>query len=74
MEIYPEIEVKPEVQGGVPVIKGTRVPVVTILRWLAKGLSMAEVAREFDLTEAQVKAAVAFAAHRLAEERYLIAA
>ena len=74
MEIFPRIMVDPEIQGGVPVIKGTRVPVKTVLEYLAKGLSVEDVIAEFDLTKEDVYAALAFAAARIGEERYLIAA
>ena len=38
MEIYPGIEVKKEVKGGIPVIRGTRIPVNVILEALASGM------------------------------------
>lgn len=74
MEIYPGIEVKKEVKGGVPVIKGTRVPVEVILEALASGLSPEEVAREYELTEEDIRSALAFASERIREERYFLAA
>ena len=74
MEIFPRIEANPRIQGGIPVIKGTRVPVGIVLRYLAKGMSMEEVASEFSITVEDVKAVLDFAASRLSEERYLVAA
>ncbi len=74
MEIFPGIEIDPRVQGGLPVVKGTRVPVGVVLKYLAKGMSIEEVAREFGITPEDVRAVLNFAASRLGEERYLIAA
>lgn len=74
MEIFPGIEVNPRIQGGLPVVKGTRVPVGVVLRYLAKGMSVEEVASEFGITPEDVRTVLAFAASRLSEERYLIAA
>jgi uncharacterized protein (DUF433 family) len=64
----------PKIMGGKPVVKGTRVPVETILRECANGLSHAEIAAAYPaVTEAQVKAAIAFAADYLAHETIIAA-
>lgn len=53
----------PQVCGGVPVIRGTRVPVRTILASLAEGASIREILDDFPtLDEAAVQAVIAFAA------------
>jgi uncharacterized protein (DUF433 family) len=53
----------PNICGGAPVIKGTRVPVRTILASLAAGDWMEEILADFPtLQEADVRAVVAFAA------------
>ena len=53
----------PDVCGGQPVIRGTRVPVRTILASLAEGATVEEILRDFPpLTEEDVRAAIAFAA------------
>lgn len=47
--------------GGQPVIKGTRVPLRTVLASLAQGSSVEELLREFPtLSEDGVRAAIAF--------------
>jgi len=74
IEIFPRIEVDPKIQGGFPVVKGSRVPVGIVLRYLAKGMSMEEVAQEFGITMEDVQAVLAFAASRLEKERPLSAA
>ncbi|HPD17992.1 MAG TPA: DUF433 domain-containing protein [Planctomycetota bacterium] len=64
-----QILVDPHVLGGKPVIKGTRVPVGVVVGSLAGAMSVAEVCEQYRLTPAQVKAALAYAAESLAEER-----
>ncbi|MBM4034020.1 MAG: DUF433 domain-containing protein [Planctomycetes bacterium] len=63
------IVVDPKVLGGKPVIEGTRVPVEIIVGSLAATMSVADVCEQYRLTPAQVKAALAYAAESLAEER-----
>ena len=58
----------PQVCGGEPVIKGTRVTLRTVLSSLAEGATVAEILMDFpSLTEEDVQAAIAFAAY-LAQE------
>ena len=70
MEEWQErILVDPAVMGGKPLIKGTRVPVQVILGSLAGGMTAEEVCREYTLSEQDVRAALAYAAEVLAQER-----
>ena len=65
----------PRIMSGKPVIRGTRIPVETILRWLGKGTSIDELLAEYPtLTREDVNAAQAFAADHLAGERLVTAA
>ncbi|HVY02802.1 MAG TPA: DUF433 domain-containing protein [Caulobacterales bacterium] len=60
---HPLIERNPNVMTGKPVIAGTRVPVDAVVRQFAAGADMAWVLKGFpDLTEDDVRAALAFAA------------
>ena len=60
---------------GKPVIKGTRIPVETILRWLGRGTSVGELLTEYPgLSHDDILAAQAFAADFIAEERLVVAA
>lgn len=53
----------PKVMLGKPCIKGTRITVELILRWLAAGRSFAEILEAYPhITEDDVKAALDFAA------------
>lgn len=66
---HPRIELNPDVLHGKPVIRDTRVSVEQIVRECARGLSAAEVAAQYPrLSEADVLAALAFAADYLAHE------
>jgi uncharacterized protein (DUF433 family) len=63
------IERRPNVAGGEAVIKGTRVTLRTVLASLAEGATTAEILQDFPtLTEADVRAAIAFAAASAQED------
>lgn len=62
MALHPRINIDPAIMGGKPVIKGRRVTVHVILACLAGGDDVATVCDQFDLTEEDVRAALAFAA------------
>lgn len=57
------IAIDPEVMGGKPVIKGTRVPVQVIVGSLAGGDSIEQVCAGYNVTEDDVRAALAYAAN-----------
>jgi uncharacterized protein (DUF433 family) len=60
----------PEILGGKPVIKGTRISVELILEYFSDGSSIADVLAAYPhLTEADVRAALAFAHDMIAEEK-----
>lgn len=42
------IDIDPEILGGTPVFKGTRVPVKNLFDWLEKGKSIEEFVEDFD--------------------------
>ena len=53
----------PEICGGLPVIKGTRVTLRTILATLAEGATVREILADYPtLTEEAIRAVIAFAA------------
>lgn len=69
MRTYDRIEINPEIMGGKPVIRGTRVPVEIVLRKLGAGLTPEEVIADHPrLTADDIRAAQAFAADYLADE------
>ena len=66
---HERIEINPEVMGGKPVIRGTRIPVEVVLRKLGAGeAAEAIVADHPRLTLDDIHAAQAFAADYLADE------
>lgn len=59
----------PQVVGGEPVFKGTRVTLRTVLASLAEGATTAEILADFPtLREEDVRAAIAFAAASAQED------
>ena len=66
-----EIAIDPKVQGGKPVIRGTRVPLEVLLGAIGAGDDIATVADDYAVTEGQVRAAIAYAAQIVASERVL---
>jgi uncharacterized protein (DUF433 family) len=67
-EIYPGITVNPLVRFGKPVVRDTRVPVDVLVGQVASGMSVEAVANEYGVTPNDVRAALGYAARRLAEE------
>jgi uncharacterized protein (DUF433 family) len=63
------ITIDPAQMGGVPCIRHLRIPVATILRQLAKGLSESEVLAQYpDLELEDIRASLSFAA-AIADDR-----
>jgi uncharacterized protein (DUF433 family) len=66
---HERIEINPEIMGGKPVIRRTRIPVEMVLRKLRAGLTPdAIIAEHPRLTAEDIRAAQAFAADYLADE------
>jgi uncharacterized protein (DUF433 family) len=62
----PLVEVKPGVQGGAPVLQGTRLPVSVIIDNFDYGVSIAEIAEQFEVPQDFVEAILAYAkTHRI---------
>ena len=62
MQIANRISVDPDVLHGVAAIAGTRIPVSIVVGSLAGGMSRAEIVREYEITESDIDAALAYAA------------
>jgi uncharacterized protein (DUF433 family) len=63
------IEVNPAIMLGKPVIRGTRIPVELILRKLGEGAREKDLLDAYpNLTEADLRAAMIYAADALAHE------
>lgn len=65
MNFMDRIAIDPEIRGGKPCIKGTRITVYDILEYLAGGMSEAQVLSDFpSLARDDIRAVLAFAAAR----------
>lgn len=70
MDYREHITMEPGKRGGKPCIRGMRITVYDILKYLASGMSEDEILADFpDLTREDVRASLAFAADR---ERKLV--
>ena len=59
----------PDILGGKPTIKGTRVPVTLLLNLLGHGVTFAEIAEDYpEITEEDIKAALLYAEARIKGE------
>ena len=70
---HERIEINPEIMGGKPVIRGTRIPVETVLRKLGAGQTPDVILADHPrLTADDIRAAQAFAADYLADEEIIV--
>jgi uncharacterized protein (DUF433 family) len=60
---FDRITVNPNQMGGVPCVRGLRIPVATVLRMLAGGMPEQEILREYpDLEDEDIRECLRFAA------------
>lgn len=64
------IIIDPRICHGKPVIRGTRVPVVRVIGYLAGGMGFEDVQKDFDLSAEDVRAALDYAAELLNQEQH----
>jgi uncharacterized protein (DUF433 family) len=69
IELASGITVDPSVRFGKPVIRGTRVPVDTVVARVATGMALKKIAEEYGITEKDIYNALQYAALRLSEEQ-----
>lgn len=62
----------PKVRHGKPVVRGTRVPVEIVVGSLAGGMSYEEICREYEITEADIRACLEYAATVLTHEEIVL--
>jgi uncharacterized protein (DUF433 family) len=63
---FPRITIRADQMGGVPCIRGMRMPVATVVRMVANGLSTAEILDLHpDLEAEDIREALLFAAENL---------
>jgi uncharacterized protein (DUF433 family) len=73
-QLAPRIVVDPAIRFGKPIIEGTRVPVDLLLARLSGGMTVAEVAGEYEVTIEDIQAALAYAAQVIANEEIRLVA
>jgi len=62
----PLVEIKPGVQSGAPVLRGTRMPVSAIIDNFDYGVSVEEIAEQFEVPLDRIEAILAYAeSHRV---------
>jgi len=68
--LFPRITVEHDKMGGVPCIRGLRIPVATIVGMLANGMELKEILSEYpDLEKDDVFEALAYAAEAVNERQ-----
>lgn len=59
------ITINAEVRFGKPIISGTRITVYDVLNWLANGMNVSDIIKDYpELNEEQIKASLAYAADK----------
>jgi len=63
----PLVEIKPQVQSGSPVLRGTRMPANAIIDNFEFGLTIAEISEQFEIEKDLVEQILIYAeSHRIA--------
>jgi len=71
---FTRITVRPEQMGGVPCIRGLRVPVATVVGMVAEGMGKAEILADFpDLEAEDIREALEYAAAAVRERELPLA-
>ncbi len=72
---FERITVNPEQMGGVPCVRGLRVPVATIVGMVAEGMSEAQILRAYpDLKKEDIREALRYAAEAVKERELPVVA
>jgi len=72
---FTRITVDPHQMGGVPCIRGLRIPVATVVGMMADGMSEAEILKAYpDLAVADIQEALQYAAEAVRERELPLAA
>ena len=72
---FTRITVDPAQMGGVPCIRGLRIPLATVVGMVADGMAEAEILKAYpDLTVADIREALKYAAEAVRERELPLAA
>ncbi len=65
---FERITVEPDKMGGVPCIRGLRIPVATVVGMVAEGMTVEEILADYpDLEPADIRQALEYAAEAVRE-------
>jgi uncharacterized protein (DUF433 family) len=65
---FKRITIEPDKMGGVPCIRGLRIPVATVVGMVAEGMTVEEILADYpDLEAADVREALEYAAEAVRE-------
>jgi uncharacterized protein (DUF433 family) len=72
MKAFPRITVNPQQMGGLPCIRGLRIPVARVVSMIAEGMSHAQILADYpdleeDLEEEDIREALRYAASAVRE-------
>lgn len=68
MKRFPRITVDPHRTGGVPCVRGLRIPVATVVEMVSEGMSEAEILKAYpDLEPNDIREALRYAAEAVRE-------
>jgi len=74
MHSFPRITVDPQQMGGVPCIRGLRIPVATVVGMVGEGIPDAEILKAYpDLEIADIREALRYAAEAVRERELPVA-
>ena len=72
---FTRITVNPQQMGGIPCIRGLRIPVATVVGMVADGMKEAEILKAYpDLVDADIYEALRYAADAVRERELPLAA
>ena len=72
---FTRITVNPRQMGGVPCVRGLRIPIATVVGMIADGMTEAQILRDYpDLEPADIHEALRFAAEAVRERELPLAA
>lgn len=74
MKPFPRITVNPDQMGGLPCLRGLRIPVATVVGMVGEGMSEAEILKAYpDLETEDIREALRFAAEAVRERELPVA-
>ena len=74
VKVFPRITVDPAQMGGVPCIRGLRIPVATVVEMTAEGMTEAEILQAFpNLEREDIREALRYAAEAVRERELPVA-